>query len=134
MRYALPIIALVISLGFETALPGPAEAWCGPRGCYRNRPYHHLVPRPFGNWRWEGAHPSATALCRDGANSFSEHPYAPGTCSHHGGVEQFAGPTGGSALYSITPRSVPRTLEDTNNFCGSGFRMGPGGCQPVGRR
>ncbi|TAL78090.1 MAG: DUF3761 domain-containing protein [Beijerinckiaceae bacterium] len=28
----------------------------------------------------------ATALCRDGSQSFSHHPHSSGTCSHHGGV------------------------------------------------
>jgi hypothetical protein len=36
----------------------------------------------------EGAPPRATAICRDGTYSFSEHPYASGTCSHHGGVDK----------------------------------------------
>ena len=29
--------------------------------------------------------PGATAQCRDGTWTWSEHPSAPGTCSHHGG-------------------------------------------------
>jgi len=33
--------------------------------------------------------PGATALCRDGSWSFSEHPHASGTCHGHGGVQQY---------------------------------------------
>lgn len=49
-----------------------------------------VVPRPCGNWRDGGAAPSgATARCRDGSWSWSQHPNAPGTCSHHGGIESY---------------------------------------------
>ena len=59
----------------------------GDCGYYTNS-YGHQVPRPCGNWRSDTGSPpaSATALCRDGTYSFSEHPYAGGTCSYHGGV------------------------------------------------
>jgi hypothetical protein len=48
----------------------------------------HQVPRPCGNWRSDTGSPpqGATARCRDGTYSYSEHPHAGGTCSHHGGV------------------------------------------------
>jgi hypothetical protein len=42
----------------------------------------HQVPRPCTTST------GATALCADGRYSYSEHPYAPGTCSYHGGVVQ----------------------------------------------
>src|SRR5215469_5251672 len=60
----------------------------GACGYYTNS-YGHLVPRPCGDWRSETRAPpnGVTALCRDGTYSYSEHPHASGTCSHHGGVE-----------------------------------------------
>ncbi|MGO9155427.1 DUF3761 domain-containing protein [Mycobacterium sp.] len=33
--------------------------------------------------------PNATAQCADGSWSFSEHPYASGTCHGHGGVQRY---------------------------------------------
>jgi hypothetical protein len=59
----------------------------GDCGYYTNSNGHE-VPRPCGNWRADtGVVPQgATALCRDGTYSYSEHPYAKGTCSYHGGV------------------------------------------------
>jgi hypothetical protein len=36
--------------------------------------------------------PGATARCRDGDYSFSEHPYSGGTCHGHGGVAQILQP------------------------------------------
>ncbi len=42
---------------------------------------HHCVRRPTQAAK---APAGATARCRDGSYSFSEH--ASGTCSHHGGV------------------------------------------------
>ena len=48
------------------------------------------VPRPCGDWRSDQAPPGgATARCRDGTWSWSQHPYAAGTCSHHGGVQSY---------------------------------------------
>jgi hypothetical protein len=47
----------------------------------------HQVPSPCGNSKTDATPPRATAICRDGTYSFSEHPYAGGTCSHHGDVE-----------------------------------------------
>jgi hypothetical protein len=43
-------------------------------GYYVNRPYDHLVLRPYGeDWRKTGPLPGATALCNDGTSSLSEH-------------------------------------------------------------
>jgi hypothetical protein len=42
----------------------------------------HVVPRPCGNWRADSAPRNATASCRVGSYSFSEH--RRGTCSHLG--------------------------------------------------
>lgn len=47
----------------------------------------HQVPRPCGNAATQAPPQGATAICRDGTFSYSEHPYAGGTCSHHGGVQ-----------------------------------------------
>jgi hypothetical protein len=59
----------------------------GDCGYYRNSSGHQ-VPRPCGDARSEQPPTGATAICRDGSFSYSEHPYAGGTCSHHGGVEK----------------------------------------------
>lgn len=80
---------LVILLGgalfgadFTVAAADPA----GVCGFYTNKSGHQ-VPRPCGNWRGSENRPAnATARCQDGTWSWSEHPSAPGTCSHHGGV------------------------------------------------
>jgi|SRR5581483_399596 len=53
--------------------------------------------------------PGATARCRDGTFSFSQH--HSGTCSHHGGVAQWLdGPAaGGSVTVGVTIVVAPRT-------------------------
>jgi Protein of unknown function (DUF3761) len=54
----------------------------------------------------DGAPPGATARCRDGTYSFSQHHQ--GTCSHHGGVAAWLDGSGtGSA--SATTSSAPKT-------------------------
>jgi Protein of unknown function (DUF3761) len=51
------------------------------------------------------APPGATALCRDGTYSFSQH--RSGTCSHHGGVRRWLNGGGGSAPAPVrTGRTV----------------------------
>ena len=91
---APPVIGLAGLLAIFAADGGAAYAQQpGACGYYRNA-YGQLVPRPCGNWRANppGTEPNnggATALCSDGRYSFSEHPNAPGTCSHHGGVAQY---------------------------------------------
>jgi hypothetical protein len=62
----------------------PDEADLSPHDCYINHD-GNLVHRPArdSNGRPQGA----TALCRDGTYSFSQH--HDGTCSHHGGVEHW---------------------------------------------
>jgi hypothetical protein len=48
------------------------------------------IPSPCGNSRDNPTPPSgATARCRDGSWSWSQHPDYWGTCSHHGGVESY---------------------------------------------
>jgi hypothetical protein len=64
------------------------------------------------------APPGATALCRDGTYSFSQH--RSGTCSHHGGVAKWltrAGSTPGAPNVGVTVLLAPRTKT-------SGCRLG----------
>lgn len=60
----------------------------GDCGYYTNS-NGHRVPRPCGDARREGPPSGSTAVCRDGTYSYSEHPHASGTCSHHGGVANY---------------------------------------------
>jgi Protein of unknown function (DUF3761) len=88
MRAAgLYLITVATALAGVAAAIGAAQAQQPNCGYYTNSKGHE-VPRPCGNWRSNrGAPPDrATALCGDWTYSFSEHPYASGTCSHHGGV------------------------------------------------
>jgi hypothetical protein len=78
--------------GFATILfllaataPVLAQQPQGDCGYYTNS-LGHEVPRPCGDARTQAPPPGATAICRDGSYSYSEHPYSGGTCSHHGGV------------------------------------------------
>ena len=59
---------------------GNAGAYSRPGDFYTNS-IGHRVHRPV---RANYVPPGATAHCRDGTYSFSEHHR--GTCSHHGGV------------------------------------------------
>jgi len=73
---AVVVSALVTS---GAAIAQPAAAACG-RGYYKNVSGHCVnspSSSPIG----------ATARCRDGTYSYSEH--ASGTCSHHGGVARW---------------------------------------------
>jgi hypothetical protein len=72
---------IVIALGTALllAMPAVAETACGPDQ-YQNVS-GHCVHRPE---RADRPPAGATARCRDGTYSFSEHHQ--GTCSHHGGV------------------------------------------------
>jgi hypothetical protein len=75
----------VFSGGFApSALSADATGKCG----YYVNSNGNQVPRPCGDWRNDPKPPpGATARCRDGSWSWSQHPHASGTCSHHGGVE-----------------------------------------------
>lgn len=74
------ILTALVSSGAIAADPS------GNCGYYRNSAGQQ-VPRPCGNWRNDPNPPSgASAQCRDGTWSWSKHPHASGTCSHHGGV------------------------------------------------
>jgi len=62
----------------------PDEADLSRRDCYINHDEIEVHrPARDNNGRPQGA----TALCRDGTYSFSQH--HDGTCSHHGGVERW---------------------------------------------
>jgi hypothetical protein len=76
------VAAILLAVAGSAPAQQPGE--CG----YYMNSYGHEVPRPCGDWRANpGPAPQgATALCRDGTYSYSEHPYSGGTCSHHGGV------------------------------------------------
>ncbi|HZT90345.1 MAG TPA: DUF3761 domain-containing protein [Stellaceae bacterium] len=74
------LLSLLILL---TVSGGIARAFEGNCGYYTNRS-GHVVPRPCGDWHTQQPPPGATARCRDGTYSFSEH--RRGTCSRHGGV------------------------------------------------
>jgi hypothetical protein len=80
------------SSDYTTGLPAGGSC-SSPCGCYPNS-LGHVVPLPCGDWRsgedppsYDGYNP--TAKCQDGTWSYSEHPYASGTCSHHDGVEEY---------------------------------------------
>src|SRR5262249_31631910 len=62
-----------------------------PRGScgYYINSLGHAVPRPCGDWHQQAPPSDATERCRDATYSYSEHPFAPGTCSHHGGVVRY---------------------------------------------
>jgi hypothetical protein len=88
LRLAVAMIALLVSV-----VPTMAQNWAaygqpGSCGSYRNSS-GHLVPSPCGDWRQQPQPSAATARCRDGTYSFSEHPFARGTCNYHGGVDSY---------------------------------------------
>jgi hypothetical protein len=86
MRWVRRSVALAAVCGAAALAAGGAGAHSraiGPdckAGYYLNVS-HHCVRRPTHAAK---APAGATAKCRDGSYSFSEH--ASGTCSHHGGV------------------------------------------------
>jgi hypothetical protein len=80
--------AVVIAVLILGGVAGVAYSEQKPGDCgYYTNSNAHQVPRPCGNSKIDARPSRATAICRDGSYSFSEHPYASGTCSHHGGVE-----------------------------------------------
>lgn len=72
--------SLTLAMSVIFALAAPIAAFSDPSDYYTNVSGHR-VHRPEHS---ERAPPGATARCRDGTWSFSEHHQ--GTCSHHGGV------------------------------------------------
>ena len=82
LRLTLASALLVAIGGLATAQDwGSHDQRTGACGYYTNGSGHQ-VPRPCETAM------GATALCADGRYSYSERPYAPGTCSYHGGVVQ----------------------------------------------
>jgi len=78
-------LVIVVVIGNATGMLSAQEP--GSCGYYTNS-LGHQVPRPCGNASTQSPPSGATAVCQDGTYSFSEHPYAGGTCSHHGGVQK----------------------------------------------
>ena len=86
LRNSLAAGATLLMLGCGSAyaecLSRPDEANLWRHDCYVNTD-HYDVHRPSATI--DGSRPmGATAQCRDGTWSFSQH--QSGTCSHHGGV------------------------------------------------
>lgn len=78
------VAALIGATLLYSPLATASEA--GQCGYYINRDGDE-VPRPCGDWRHDREPPpGATAKCNDGTWSWSRHPSASGTCSHHGGI------------------------------------------------
>ena len=75
---AVLILGGVAGVAYSEQKPGDCGYYINSNG--------HQVPRPCGNSKINAPPAKATAICRDGSYSFSEHPYASGTCSHHGGI------------------------------------------------
>jgi Protein of unknown function (DUF3761) len=67
------------------AIGSASPAHSSPGGCYIAAS-GDCVPYPQ---QGGSQPPGATAQCRDGSWSFSEHPHASGTCHGHGGVAQY---------------------------------------------
>ena len=90
-KRSLIYAVMALCTGTAVFVADPGLSWtasdnpAGKCGYYTNSA-GHSVPRPCGNWQGDQARPpGATAQCRDGTWSWSQHPDAPGTCSHHGG-------------------------------------------------
>lgn len=62
----------------------PTQSFADSSSDYYTNSSRHRVHRPE---RSQTPPPGATAHCRDGTWSFSQHHQ--GTCSHHGGVESW---------------------------------------------
>jgi hypothetical protein len=75
-------IVFILTLGDVALAQQPGD--CG----YYVNTAGHRVSRPCGDARTQEPPPGAAAVCRDGTFSYSEHPYARNTCSHHGGVQK----------------------------------------------
>jgi hypothetical protein len=79
----LAAVAVALSLSISVKADDP-YAGCTTDRWYVNTEGHrvHSPCKTHGGER----PPGAAAHCRDGTWSFSEHPSASHTCSHHGGV------------------------------------------------
>jgi len=90
--FTLKAGAFLAVLGIGAVFSASSVAADDPAGkCgYYTNSRGNQVPSPCGNWHADSAAPSgSTARCKDGSWSWSQHPYAPGTCSRHGGVESY---------------------------------------------
>lgn len=72
---------MIWALALALVFPAAVEARGHHGGSYYTNSSGHQVHRPMYSHR---APAGASAQCRDGTYSFSEH--RQGTCSHHGGV------------------------------------------------
>ena len=130
----IPVLSVLFVLAFGMVVSGEAEASC-PRNTYQARS-GNCVLRPH----YARSMPSgASAVCADGTYSHSEHPYARGTCSYHGGVRSYIGAGAGSSATSATtwrpfvPR--PGDPKETPLLCAPPLKMTEwDGCQPPGYR
>lgn len=82
MKTRIISAAVIAAMMTTPTVAAPPYDDC-PEGKYRARPSGHCVPSPNGHCA------GATAFCRDGTCSHSEHPQAGGTCSSHGGVDHY---------------------------------------------
>ena len=89
---AVVVLLLIVgALGIGARYSGGAMfgELAGKCGYYPNSSGER-IPSPCGDWRDNPTPPAgATARCRDGSWSWSQHPDYWGTCSHHGGVESY---------------------------------------------
>ena len=86
MTRAAVLIGTVIVLLLASVPGGEGQPLQGDCGYYINRDGNR-VPRPCGDWHKDAPPQGATAKCRDGTYSYSQH--RSGTCSGHGGVAAF---------------------------------------------
>ena len=80
MRHLLALLVVSLAVAAGNAAHAATHAAVCRSGYYENVS-RNCVKRPA---RAPSAPAGATATCRDGTYSFSQH--ASGTCSHHGGV------------------------------------------------
>jgi len=83
MRAAAVAVIVILAGVFVPVSVLAADPLSGDCGYYINRDGNR-VPRPCGDWHKEAPPQGATAKCRDGTYSYSQH--HSGTCSGHGGV------------------------------------------------
>jgi Protein of unknown function (DUF3761) len=83
MTRAAALIGTVILLLVASGAQTEGQQLQGDCGYYINSDGNR-VPRPCGDWHKDAPPKGATAKCRDGTFSYSQH--HSGTCSGHGGV------------------------------------------------
>ena len=82
--------AIVLALSLALIGIGPLSAQSRHSGRLRATPHHYYTNQnrePSSRKHSTSVPSGATAECRDGSYSFSEH--RSGTCSHHGGVAKW---------------------------------------------